>query len=214
MRSTPTARPRCGEAALAHESTGPSVWVHGDVTGSNVLLDGDRLCGVIDFGCSAVGDPACDLTPTWTMFEGPSRDRFKAMLPLDDGTWARGRGWALWKALIEIPGRLADDPGRTGARFGWRWDARGSSTTSSPTTVSAPPPDSLRLRGRCRHAVRQVVGSPAQRERRRPDRWNGTRTTRSAGHQGGCCHNVGGCSVFCLTGWLRRRRRIDKEGSP
>ena len=113
------------DAALAHESTGPSVWVHGDVTGSNVLLDGDRLCGVIDFGCSAVGDPACDLTPTWTMFEGSSRDRFKAMLPLDDGTWARGRGWALWKALIEIPGRLADDPGRTGARFGWRWDPAG-----------------------------------------------------------------------------------------
>jgi aminoglycoside phosphotransferase (APT) family kinase protein len=113
------------DAALAHESTGPRVWVHGDVTGSNVLLDGDRLCGVIDFGCSAVGDPACDLTPTWTMFEGSSRERFKALLPLDDGTWARGRGWALWKALIEIPGRSSDDPGRTGARFGWRWDARG-----------------------------------------------------------------------------------------
>jgi aminoglycoside phosphotransferase (APT) family kinase protein len=113
------------EAALAEEWTGPGVWVHGDVTGSNLLLDGDRLCGVIDFGCSAVGDPACDLTPAWTMFEGTSRERFKALLPFDHGTWARARGWALWKALIDIPGRPADDPGRTGARFGWRWNAYG-----------------------------------------------------------------------------------------
>ena len=109
LRSAPGAQGRVG--------------AHGDVTGSNLLLRGDRLCGVIDFGCSAVGDPACDLTPAWTMFEGTSRERFKAMLPLDNGSWARARGWALWKALIAIPGRPADDPARTGARFGWRWDA-------------------------------------------------------------------------------------------
>jgi len=113
------------DAALADEWTGPDVWVHGDVTGSNLLLRDDRLCGVIDFGCSAVGDPACDLTPAWTMFDGTSRERFKAKLRLDGGTWARARGWALGKAMNEIPGRPADDPGRTGARFGWRWDAHG-----------------------------------------------------------------------------------------
>jgi aminoglycoside phosphotransferase (APT) family kinase protein len=113
------------DAALAAEWRGPAVWVHGDVTGSNLLLCDDRLCGVIDFGCAAVGDPACDLTAAWTMFEGTSRDRFMAALPFDQGTWARARGWALWKALIDIPGRPLDDPGRTGARFGWRWDAPG-----------------------------------------------------------------------------------------
>lgn len=113
------------DAALAVQWTGPDVWVHGDVTGSNLLLRKDRLCGVIDFGCAAVGDPACDLTAAWTMFEGTSRERFMAALPLDPGTWARARGWALWKALIDIPGRPLDDPGRTGARFGWRWDALG-----------------------------------------------------------------------------------------
>jgi aminoglycoside phosphotransferase (APT) family kinase protein len=112
------------DAALAVDWNGPDVWVHGDVTGSNVLLRDDRLCGVIDFGCSAVGDPACDLTAAWTMFEGTSRERFKAALPLDASTWARARGWALWKALIDIPKGRAD-PGRTGARFGWRWDAPG-----------------------------------------------------------------------------------------
>jgi hypothetical protein len=93
------------EAALAAEWNGPDVSVHGDVTGSNLLLRHDRLCGVIDFGCAAVGDPACDLTAAWTMFEGTSRARFQSTVRGDAGTWARARGWALWKALIDIPGR-------------------------------------------------------------------------------------------------------------
>jgi aminoglycoside phosphotransferase (APT) family kinase protein len=113
------------EAALATPWTAPDVWVHGDVTGSNLLLRDDRLCGVIDFGCAAVGDPACDLTAAWTLFTGTSRARFINALPFDEDTWARARGWALWKALIDIPGRPIDDPGRTGSRFGWRWDALG-----------------------------------------------------------------------------------------
>lgn len=113
------------EAALAAPWNGPDVWVHGDVTGSNLLLHDDQLCGVIDFGCAAVGDPACDLTAAWTTFQGASRHRFRSVVGADDGTWARARGWALWKALIDIPGRAHDDPGRTGARFGWRWDAPG-----------------------------------------------------------------------------------------
>jgi aminoglycoside phosphotransferase (APT) family kinase protein len=113
------------EAALGSTWDGPDVWVHGDVTGSNLLVRDDRLCGVIDFGCAAVGDPACDLTAAWTMFEGTSRQRFRSTVRADAGTWARARGWALWKALIDIPGRAPDDPGRTGARFGWRWDAPG-----------------------------------------------------------------------------------------
>jgi aminoglycoside phosphotransferase (APT) family kinase protein len=113
------------EAALVANWNGPDVWVHGDVTGSNLLLHDDRLCGVIDFGCSAVGDPACDLTAAWTMFDGSSRQRFVDALRCDQGTWARARGWALWKALIDIPGKPPDDPGRSGARFGWRWDALG-----------------------------------------------------------------------------------------
>ena len=111
------------EAALAAKWNGPAVWVHGDVTGSNLLFRHDRLCGVIDFGCTAVGDPACDLTAAWTMFVGTSRQRFRSTVRADAGTWTRARGWALWKALIAIPRRPPDDPGRTGARFGWRWNA-------------------------------------------------------------------------------------------
>jgi aminoglycoside phosphotransferase (APT) family kinase protein len=113
------------EAAISSTWSGPDVWAHGDVSGSNLVMADDRLVGVIDFGCAAVGDPACDLTPAWTLFEGSSRRRFVEALDHDEGTWARARGWALWKALIAIAGRPAGDPGRTSTRFGWRWDAEG-----------------------------------------------------------------------------------------
>ncbi len=123
------------DAATAADWNGPDVWVHGDVTGSNLLLSDDRLCGVIDFGCAAVGDPACDLTTAWTMFDGSSRDRFMAALPFDQDTWARARGWALWKALIAIPGRRLDDPGRRCAIRMAVGRSPVSSIRRSPTSV-------------------------------------------------------------------------------
>jgi aminoglycoside phosphotransferase (APT) family kinase protein len=64
-----------------------------------------RLSAVIDFGSSGVGDPACDVTIAWTLFSGASREAFRAA-PVDVATWARGRGWALWKALIIFAGNL------------------------------------------------------------------------------------------------------------
>ena len=88
------------EAALAAEWRGAPVWVHGDVTAGNLLVRQGRLSAVIDFGCCGVGDPACDLAIAWTFLKGDARKAFRAGLPLDGGTWARGRGWTLWKALI------------------------------------------------------------------------------------------------------------------
>ena len=90
------------DAALDARWLGPPVWVHGDIAVGNLLLRERQLGAVIDFGCCAVGDPACDLVIAWTLFEGESRDAFRAALPLDEATWARGRGWALWKALITL----------------------------------------------------------------------------------------------------------------
>ncbi|MCW2508318.1 MAG: hypothetical protein JWP68_1466 [Modestobacter sp.] len=75
-------------------------WFHGDVALGNLLLRDGRLSAVLDFGTSGVGDPACDLAIAWTAFSGESRSAFRAGLDLDEETWARGRGWALWKALI------------------------------------------------------------------------------------------------------------------
>jgi aminoglycoside phosphotransferase (APT) family kinase protein len=98
------------EAALAATWNGSPVWVHGDVTASNLLIADGRLHAVIDFGCCGVGDPACDVTIAWTFLLGESRERFRTRLLLDDATWARGRGWALWKALIMLVGALKTNP--------------------------------------------------------------------------------------------------------
>jgi len=85
------------------------VWFHGDVAGGNLLVRDARLAAVIDFGSSGVGDPACDVVIAWTFLSGASRTRFRAVLGVDSGTWARGRGWALWKALISLVGELERD---------------------------------------------------------------------------------------------------------
>jgi aminoglycoside phosphotransferase (APT) family kinase protein len=96
------------------------------VAAANLLVVDGRLSAVIDFGCSAVGDPACDLTIAWTFFSGDSQETFRDRLPLDDGTWARGRGWALWKALITLVALKADGGERdlAAVRFGWRLSSR------------------------------------------------------------------------------------------
>ncbi len=88
------------DAALNAEWRGTPVWFHGDIASGNLLVVDGRLSAVIDFGTSGVGDPACDLVIAWTMFEGESREAFRAAVDQDDAMWARARGWALWKALL------------------------------------------------------------------------------------------------------------------
>jgi aminoglycoside phosphotransferase (APT) family kinase protein len=83
-------------------------WFHGDVARGNLLLDGGQLAAVIDFGTCGVGDPACDLAVAWTLLTGAGRQAFRDRLAVDDATWARGRGWALWKTLATLAG---DEPG-------------------------------------------------------------------------------------------------------
>jgi aminoglycoside phosphotransferase (APT) family kinase protein len=98
------------EAALATSWHHPPVWVHGDISPSNLLVQEGRLSAVIDFGQLAIGDPACDLAIAWTLFKDESREAFRALLPLDAGTWARGRAWTLWKALIIAAGLTNSPP--------------------------------------------------------------------------------------------------------
>lgn len=92
------------ETALNTSWQGTPVWVHGDISAGNLLVKNGKLCAVIDFGQLSVGDPACDLAITWTLFAGDSRKIFREMLALDKGTWFREQAWALWKALIVAAG--------------------------------------------------------------------------------------------------------------
>jgi aminoglycoside phosphotransferase (APT) family kinase protein len=85
------------------------VWLHGDVATGNLLVRDGRLAAVLDFGSSGVGDPACDTVIAWTFLSGAGRTRFRAELDVDSATWSRGRGWALWKALISLVGHLERD---------------------------------------------------------------------------------------------------------
>ncbi len=90
------------DSALAATWTGAPVWFHGDVAAGNLLVVGCRLAAVIDFGTCGVGDPASDLVITWTLLDASGREAFRSSMPADAAMWARGRGWALWKALITV----------------------------------------------------------------------------------------------------------------
>jgi len=90
---------------------GEEVWVHGDLLPGNLLVVDGRLSAVIDFGGLNVGDPACDLQPAWNVFSGESRMRYRAELEVDDESWLRGRGWALYQAVSALPYYWNTNPG-------------------------------------------------------------------------------------------------------
>ncbi len=88
------------ERAVGSPFDAEPIWFHGDVAVGNLLLRDGELAAVIDFGTSGVGDPACDTVIAWTFLRGPARAAFREAYGGDEGLWARGAGWALWKALI------------------------------------------------------------------------------------------------------------------
>ncbi len=106
------------ETALSTVWNKPPVWIHGDISAGNLLVQNGKLSAVIDFGQLAVGDPACDLAITWTLFKEESRKHFRQKLPLDPETWARGRAWTLWKALIVAAG--FSNPNNAESKQCWR----------------------------------------------------------------------------------------------
>ncbi len=88
------------ETSLKSQWTNPPVWIHGDIANGNLLVKDGKLSAVIDFGIMAIGDPAVDLTISWTFFDSASRKAFFEYTGLDINTLARARAWALWKAVI------------------------------------------------------------------------------------------------------------------
>jgi aminoglycoside phosphotransferase (APT) family kinase protein len=87
------------------------VWVHGDLLPGNLLVVDGRLSAVIDWGGLNVGDPACDLQPAWNAFADGCRARYRAELQVDDASWLRGRGWALFQAVMALPYYWDTNPG-------------------------------------------------------------------------------------------------------
>ncbi len=96
-------------AAPAHD--GPPAWLHGDISPFNLVARDGAIAAVIDFGCMAAGDPACDLQVAWNLLTPAARARFREHLAVGDAAWARGRGWALSVALIQLPYYRETNPG-------------------------------------------------------------------------------------------------------
>jgi aminoglycoside phosphotransferase (APT) family kinase protein len=90
---------------------GTPVWIHTDLLRPNLLVDGGRLCAVIDFGGVGVGDPAADVIAAWSVFSNTGRWTFRGALDVDDGTWNRARGFALHQAAMIIPYYPETNPG-------------------------------------------------------------------------------------------------------
>ena len=90
------------DALAAPVWDGPAMWIHGDLDARNLLAREGRLCGIIDFGSVAVGDPACDVMVGWKMVPRALRPEFRALLAVDEATWRRARGWVLSQALIAL----------------------------------------------------------------------------------------------------------------
>jgi len=89
-------------AGLEAEPATETVWIHGDLYPGNILIDGDRLSAVIDFGDVTSGDPAYDLAAGWLAFDAEGRHVFRRATAgrYDDATWVRARAWAAAMAAI------------------------------------------------------------------------------------------------------------------
>ena len=84
---------------------GAPVWVHGDLSDGNLLVDpGGRLTGVIDWGGLTAGDPAVELMVAWNLFDERARAAYRDALGfVDAATWLRGRAWAASAAIMALP---------------------------------------------------------------------------------------------------------------
>lgn len=92
-------------------------WVHSDLLAENLLVLGDRLAAVLDFGALSVGDPSVDLIIAWEVLGPAARQVFRSSLSVDDVTWQRGRGWALAIAVMTFPYYWTSMPSRCSARL-------------------------------------------------------------------------------------------------
>jgi aminoglycoside phosphotransferase (APT) family kinase protein len=97
------------EALTVPPWEGPALWIHGDLHPANLIVDGNRLTAVVDFGDLTAGDRATDLSVAWMLFGPDERALFRQSVGADEATWARARGWAVSLTLAYLA-NSADNP--------------------------------------------------------------------------------------------------------
>jgi aminoglycoside phosphotransferase (APT) family kinase protein len=92
--------PAEAETLLAEAETLPAstseVLVHGDLHVRHVLVDGNAIAGVIDWGDVCRGDPSIDLQIAWSLLPADARTRFfDEYGPIDEERRLRSRVFAV-----------------------------------------------------------------------------------------------------------------------
>jgi aminoglycoside phosphotransferase (APT) family kinase protein len=77
----------------------PDVMNHGDLIPANLLVQGERLVGVLDCGSFGPADPALDLIAFWHLFDSERREIARARLQSTPVEWKRGAAWAFQQAM-------------------------------------------------------------------------------------------------------------------
>ena len=90
------------ESLAAADWDGRTVLSHGDLIPGNLLVQGDRLSAVIDWGGAGAGDPALDLIPAWDVLDGQAAARFREAVAAEDDSWLRARGYSLQQAVAGV----------------------------------------------------------------------------------------------------------------
>ncbi|WP_434992235.1 aminoglycoside phosphotransferase family protein [Arthrobacter sp. Ld5] len=76
-----------------------TVMTHGDLIPGNLLVDGERLVGVLDTGGFGPADPALDLVAAWHMLDQRRRNVLRGELAIGELEWRRGAAWAFQQAM-------------------------------------------------------------------------------------------------------------------
>ncbi len=96
----------------------PDGMCHTDLIPSNLLVDGERLVGVLDTGGFQPADPALDLVVAWHVFDDDARELMRTDLGCSALQWERGAAWAFQQAIgaywyYERTNRAMAEMGRT-----------------------------------------------------------------------------------------------------
>lgn len=88
-----------------------NTWLHGDLHPQNVLVQGGKLTGVIDWGDITSGDPATDLACLWMLLDDDDSIQ-TALARYGPGpeTLDRARGWAVLFGVLLADTGLEDSP--------------------------------------------------------------------------------------------------------